>query len=49
MNTEKLKLSVCAIILIIAIVMIFCGIRSGSNDEVRGRGSMICLECIGLG
>jgi len=46
---KKTRLSVCAVILILSLIMILFGIKNGKCDETRGKGSMICLECIGLG
>ena len=37
------------IILILAVVLIFLGVRNGGLEDVLAKGASICTECVGLG
>ena len=43
------ELSLRAVILSLAVVLIIAGILNGGLEEVLAKGAAICMECVGLG
>ena len=37
------------VVLVLAVVLIFLGVRNGGIDDVLAKGAAICTECVGLG
>lgn len=37
------------VILILAVLLIFLGVRNGGMEDVFAKGASICTECVGLG
>ncbi len=49
MKTGKAALIARIAVILLAITLISVGAYKGKTGDTRNKGSMICLECIGLG